>query len=210
MTTSHDTRPPAGTLPPAPPLPGKPPFVDDNRRLWPMVVAAAVGSAVVTIGAFAITSSRHDTPAAAPAPPPVTVTAAPPAGPAPLPVDQANRQTCQQGLLGTVAPARAASDALKALPSGMKIDDPAVRANTDWAAAVQDAGRQYQRVADTMQANIAPGTSPVLAAASNTTVKAYHALAAAYLTFDSLNGNLGVTATDTADQMAELCTRLAP
>lgn len=210
MTTSHDTRPvvTAPAAPPNPPLPAPP---TGSRRLWPQLAAgAAIGAALAAVVTLAITSggpSASTTTPAAPAP--VTITAAAPPGPAPLPLDQANRQTCQQGWLSASTHIRSATQAQSAIPVD-SILDPAVRANPSWTAAVHDAGAEYRQAADALKAQIAPGASPILLATSNTAVNAFHALGDAYNTFDDLNGNAHAVATDTAEQMSALCTRLAP
>lgn len=206
MTTSHDTRPAA----PAPPAPPSPPPTG-ARRLWPQLAAgAAIGAALATLTALAITTIGPNASTTTPAAPaPVTVTAAPQPGPAPLPLDQANRQTCQEGWLNASVHIRNATNAQAAIGAD-SILDPAVRANPSWTAAVHDAGAQYRQAADALKTQIAPGTSPILLATSNTTVRAYYALGDAYSNFDDLNGNAHAVATDTAEQMFALCTRLAP
>jgi|SRR5271166_712583 len=212
-----------GTVPPPPPPPAMPgysplppgPPADDRRRRWPVVVAAGVVGAVVAAVAAAVITvqARNATTVTAPqAPAPVTVTvpAPTPASPAPLPTAQADRQTCQQGWLATQDPAKAATNALAILPPGAKILDPAVQNNPEWAAAVRRAGEFYQQASDALQAQIAPGSTPVLTQAANTAVKAFHVLGNSYTKFDPISGNAHDIAVKASDQMAALCTRLAP
>lgn len=211
---------PGAPMPPPPTIPGPPalpyPFPPappgPGGRVWTSVLAAGTAGAVVaaTIAAL-ITGSVRSTAAPAPkTPPAVTVTVAPPS-PAPLPVDQADRHTCNQGLLASVVYVRAANREFeKALPNGVKVTDPEVRANPEWAAAVRRAAADWRLAADTLESNIAPGTTPILAAAAETTVKASRARATAYATFDAAGGNAGDIATKTADEMVVLCKRLAP
>ena len=211
---------PTGTVPPPPTIPGPPappyqfppaPPGPGRRRVWPSVLAAgAAGAVVAATIATLITGSVRDTATPAPkAAPVVTVTVAPPA-PAPLGVDEANRHTCEDGLLATVAPARAAAAALKTLPPGVKIADPQVRDNPEWAAAVRRAGDYSLQVSDILRNNIAPGTTPILAAAAETAANAFHAKGDAYKGLDALNGNAHDIAKATSDEMAVLCERLAP
>lgn len=176
-----------------------------------MLAAGAAGAGVAATIATLITGSVRDTATPAPkAAPVVTVTVAPPA-PAPLGVDEANHHTCHQGLLASVAHVRAATGELeRALPRGVKVGDPEVRDNPEWVAAVRRAAADWRLAADTLQSNIAPGTTPILAAAADTTAKASRARATAYATLDAINGNTGDIANKAAGEMVALCERLAP
>ena len=82
--------------------------------------------------------------------------------------------------------------------------------NPEWASAVRRAGGFYTQASEALRAKIAPGTTPVLAAAANTTVKAFHVLGESYATFDPIAGNAHDIAVEASDQMFALCTRLAP
>ncbi len=214
----------AETLPSPPPAfprhpPGRPPQhppappSDGRRRWWPTLAAAGGISAVVSAAPAAVITLQVRNTSEAPqtsAPVTITVPAPAPPTPAPLPAAQADRQTCQEGWLATAAPARAATDTLSVLPPQVKILDPAVRANPDWTAAVERAGDFYRQASETLQVHIAPGTTPILAEASNTAVKAFRVLGDAYSTFDPISGNAHDIAKEASDEMAVLCTRLAP
>lgn len=200
-------------LPGYPPLPPVPPSGGGRRRRWPALVAAAAVGAVVAAGAAAlITTQARDGAAtsAAPAPSTVKVPAPTPAAPAPLPTAQADRQTCQVGFIGTQAPTKSAAQALAILPPGMKVLDPAVQSNPDWAAAVRRAGDYYRQASDALRAHIAPGTTPVLAQAANTAVNAFRLVGDAYVNGDPIAGNAFELALESSDQMVALCQRLAP
>lgn len=198
-------------MPGYPPLPPDPP-ADRNRR-WPFLVAAAAISAVVaSAAAVAITIQAQDTTATpgSPTRETITVAAPTPAAPAPLPTTEADHQTCQVGFVGTQAPTKAAAQALALLPPGVKVLDPAVQANPDWAAAVRRAGDFYKQASDALRTQIAPGTTPVLAQAANAAVSAFQVLGNAYRDFDPIAGNAHDIALAASDQMVTLCQRLAP
>jgi hypothetical protein len=211
------------TVPPPPqqpPIPGyspQPPGPPANigRRRWPtLLVAGAIGAVATSAAAALITVQARDTssPVVTEAPAPVTVTvAAPtPASPPPLPTAQADRQTCQEGFLATQAPTKAATDALAVLPAGMKVLDPAVQQNPEWTSAVRSAGAYYTQASEALRTKIAPGATPVLAEAANTTVKAFRVLGDSYTKFEPIAGNAHDIAVEASDQMVALCTRLAP
>ena len=143
--------------PPAPagywPQPPGPPPTGGPRRRWPVLVAAgAVGAVVAAVAAAVITVQVRDTtPATAPqahAPVTKTVPAPAPPSPAPLPASQADHQTCYQGWDSASHFTVLAQDALRVLPNGMKISDPAIQSNPDWTAALQKAGGFYQQASD--------------------------------------------------------------
>lgn len=210
------TVPPPPSPPPTPrysPQPPGPPAGFGRR--WPTLLAAsAIGAVVASAAAALITVQARETspPIGPEAPAPVTVTvAAPtPASPPPLPTAQADRQTCQEGFLATQAPTKAATDALAILPAGMKVLDPAVQQNPEWASAVRSAGAYYEQASEALRAKIAPGTTPVLAEAADTTVKTFRVLGDSYTTFEPIAGNAHDIAVEASDQMVALCTRLAP
>lgn len=218
---SHETITPPEVPPsPMPPAPGysprpRPPAGERRqRRRWPaLVAAAAAGGILASVAAAVVTAQVRSEPPVTeqPAPAPAIAQApqAPPA-PAPLPTPQADRQICQIGWLATQQPTRAATQALAVLPSGMKVLDPAVRANPDWSAAVQRAGEQYRLASETLEAQIVAGATPILTEAANTAVKALRALGDSYTSFAPVSGNTQSIAVESADQMAVLCTRLAP
>lgn len=200
--------------PPGPPQdPPDQPRHDRRRRRLQLAAAAGVGAVTATVAAAVITVQvRNTTPTTIKTTSPVTITmpAPPPLAPVPLPTAQADRQTCQQGWLASVVPINAATDALAVLPNDITILDPAVHANAEWTAAVNKAGNLYRQASDTLEEQIAPGTTSVLAEASNTAIKALRLLGDSYSSFDPISGNAHNIATAAADQMAALCMRLAP
>lgn len=194
-------------FPPAPPRP------DRHRNLWPAVVIAGTISALVASAAAAlITVQVRSTSEPRGFGAPVTVTAAAPTTdkPAPMPVDLANRTTCQEGFVATQAPTKSAVEALSALPVGMKILDPAVQQNPEWTSAVRRAGAYYTQASEALRAKVAPGTTPVLAGAADTAVEAFRLLGDSYTNFAPIAGNAHDLAVEASDQMVALCTRLAP
>lgn len=198
-----------------PPPPGPPPpSPGSSRRSWPALAAAAAAGAVVAaiIAALITMQVRDTTPGAAPTHAPVTKTVQPPApaSPAPLPTAQADHQTCYQGWDAASRYVDMAKDALRVLPKGMKVSDPAVQSNPDWIAALQKAGSLYQQASDTLRAQIAPGTTPVLAAAANTAVPALRTLGDATANPTAANGNAFGIADAAAKEVGALCNRLAP
>jgi len=207
-----------GTVPPPPPgfppPPPSPPARSGRSRIWPLVLAAGIiGAVLASATAAIVTVQARGTTAALPesvAPVTITVAAPTPAPPAPLPVEQADRQTCQEGFLATQAPTKSATDALAVLPAGMKVLDPAVQQNPEWASAVRSAGSFYTQASDVLHDKIAPGTTPVLAEAANTTAKAFRVLGDSYTQFEPIAGNAHDIAVEASDQMVALCTRLAP
>lgn len=210
----------AGTVPPVPPqisgyppLPPGPPAGGRQHR-WPILIAAAaVGGMVAVAAVTAITTQARLSAHTAPkSPPPVTVTVPPPtpAAPTPLPTAQADRQTCQQGWIPAGQAIDSATAALDVLPKGMKVADPAVQANPEWANAVGKAGEFYRNASAILRGQIAPGTTPVLAEAAHTAVTALHALGDAMSPPSDINGNAGAIANAAAAQVGVLCQRLAP
>ncbi len=209
-----------GTVPPPmppqmpgyPPLPPGPPAGSGGRRRWPkLVAAAAIGAVVAASAAAVITTQLRNSPAPE-SPTPVTVTVPAPtqAAPAPLPTAQADNQTCQVGFIATQAPTKAAAQALSVLPPGIKVLDPTVQANPDWAAAVHRAGELYKQASESLRTQIAPGSTPILEHAANTAVNAFRLVGDAYINFDPIAGNAYEMALESSDQMVALCTRLAP
>lgn len=175
---------PAHTWPPQPIGPPRRP-----RRRWPAIAAAAAGGAlaggvITTLVTFAATPS---TPSAAP-PETVTVTAAPPAPPTPLPVAEADAQTCHAwGTADRLV--TAAASAMSVIPDGVQFTDPAMDARPGWKAAVVRASTFFDQAASTFEVQIAPGTSPTLRQISDTTVSALRTLSEAYSAFDPASGH---------------------
>lgn len=200
----------------APPLQGQPhppPHVAGRRHRWPLVAAIVVGAVTGVVAAVVIVMQIRPGPAAMPpAAHPVTVTvpAPTPAKPAPLPTEQANRQTCDQGLTPAERFIDEAEAALATLPSGVKIGQAEVPANPAWNDAAQRAAGAYQRASDALGAAIAPGTTPMLAEAARTGVKELLLGASAIRTNDSMIGNVVEIGNETAKMLATLCDRFAP
>ena len=170
---------------PYPPAPQKP------RRRWPAIAAAAgiggiVAGSITTLITFAATSPEHAN-TAAPAPSTVTETAGPPPSPAPLPVAEADAQTCRAWRNSdTLFTAAAAAQGV--IPQGKTITDPAVQTNPAWKAGVLRASDLYAQAANSFEAQIAAGTSPMISQAADTTVSSLRTLSESYKTFDTANG----------------------
>lgn len=178
------------------------------RRRWPAfvggvalgaVIAAAITAAIATHAGTATTGT------------PVTITATPPAPvpPAPLPAAEADRQTCNAWLSAGKLINDAATN-LAVFPSGVKVLDPAVRANPEWTAAVQKAANLYGQAATTLASDTAPGTTDILNKTSVATAAALRVLSTGYGTFDDAAGNTYHMVKESADTMDALCNRLAP
>jgi len=202
--------PPPPQMPSYPPLPPGPP--SGGSRRWPVLVAAAVIGAVVSAGAaFAITTQAQDTTVQGlPAPTTVTVAAPTPAPPVPLPTTEADRQTCRQGWVPAGQAMDSAIAALNVIPKGMKIEDPAVQANPEWASALGKASDFYRQASTALDGQIAPGTTPVLAQAAHSAVSALRLLGDSMSPPNEIDGNAGEIANAAAAQMGTLCKRLAP
>jgi len=201
--------PPPPQIPGNPPLPPSPPA--GGGRRWPVLVAAAVIGAVVSAGAaFAITTQAHTTVQGLPAPTTITVAAPTPSAPVPLPTDQADRQTCQQGWIPAGNLIDQALASVRTLPDGVRVGDPAIRSNPEWSSAVQRAADSYQQAGDALAASIAPGTTPALKEAAQTAVKSLHLLAASMKSVDPATGNAGEIVNTSGSQVGRLCQRLAP
>lgn len=162
-----------------------------QRRLWPAIAASAGAGAIIagvitTVITISVTSpaTTHTT---SPAAETVTVTAAPPAPPAPLPVAQANAQTCRAwGTTDTMY--TAAAEAQSVIPQGMTITSPDVQTNPAWKAGVMRASDIYGQAANALESQIAPGTNPMLAQIAQTTVGSLRTLSESFKAFDPANG----------------------
>ncbi|WP_421845589.1 hypothetical protein [Mycobacterium sp.] len=75
------------------------------------------------------------------------------------------------------------------IPKGMTVLDPAVQGNPAWKAGVMRASQLYGQAADNFAAQIAPGTSLMLAQVADTTVSSLRTLSEAYKTFDPVTGS---------------------
>jgi len=201
--------PPAG--PPFQPYPQPP--TEGRPRRGPVVAAAVLGAVLAAVATAAIAVQSRPDPTATPAahaPVTVTVPAPKPAAPSPLPTEQANRQTCDQGLTPAEKYIDEAEAALATLPSGVKVGDLAIPSNPAWYAAAQRAAAAYRHASDVLNAGIAPGTTPMLAEAAATDVKELRLLGEAIRTNDTMIGNAGEVANASAKTIATLCNRFAP
>lgn len=203
--------PPAYPKWPPPPYPPQQPTTE--RRRWPAFAAGAAAGAIVAatiasiITANVTGGSGHTSTPAAPVT--ITETPAPPPTPTPLPAADANRRTCNTWLAaGELINSGAAE--LAVLPSGVKILDPAVRANPEWTAAVQRASELYGQAADKLAAGIAPGTTAILNQTADAAVAALRVLSTGYGSFDDAAGNTYHIMKESADTMDVVCERLAP
>lgn len=216
----HPSR--VGAPPPTPPPPTTTGYSSwpanqpgsSRPRRWPALLIAASAGALVAAAAAAVTTVQlRDEPGRAQASPSsVTITVEPPApsSPAPLPNAEADRLTCEQGWMRAGDLIAAARRELATTPAGLPVTDPAIGANPQWTSAVDQAGDLYRQAGDTLAASIAPGTTPVLAEASNTAADAARLLGDAISSRDPINGNAGEIANEAAAQMGALCQRLAP
>ncbi|MDZ4236172.1 MAG: hypothetical protein U1C73_21010 [Dietzia sp.] len=198
---------PPPAYPTWPPQP-YPPAPQPPRRRWPAVAATAAGAAIVgglvtTLITFAVTTPETATTATS-APSTVTKTAAPPPAPAPLPVAQADAQTCRAWDTAQTL-ARAGTTAMAGFPDGVKFTDPAVQQNPAWKAAVLRASDLFGQAASTFETQIAPGTRPVLAQVSDTTVSSLRTLSEAYQTFDPASGNAVSVFMESQKALGALC-----
>lgn len=204
--------PPLGAPPGSPPPPRQLVERRRNPRRWPLIVVAGVVGAVVA-SVVAVGVSLHFRTTAAPQPasgaPTVTVSAPAPtsAPPSPLPVSEADHQTCATRAEASRLISEA-STAQGVIPEGMTISDPAVQGNPDWKAGAQKAGSLYEQASRVLQ--VTPGTTPVLGEAITAASKALRALGTSYSTFDAANGNAYDIARQASDMMDVLCGRLAP
>lgn len=204
--------------PPPPPgsqfRPQSPPPAIRRTRRWPAVVAAAaVGALTAAVTAAVITVRVQDPVESAQRAQPAvteTVDAPAPAPPAKLPTAQADRRTCEQGWIPAGSLIDDAQAELAKTPPGVAVDDPAVVANPEWAAAVTRAGELYRQAGTTLAGNIAPGTTPVLSEAAATAVRALRLLGDTISARDPINGNAGEISNAAAAQVGTLCQRLAP
>ncbi|MEW2484281.1 hypothetical protein AB0876_32315 [Mycobacterium sp. NPDC049093] len=184
--------PPPPAYPPTWPPQQYPPTPTTQRRRWPAVAAAAGAGAIVaglitTVITLSVTApATTDTTSSAAET--VTVTAAPPTPPKALPAAQADAQTCHAW--GTTDKLyTAAALAQSVIPEGMTITDPAVQGNPTWKNGVIRASELYGQAADSFESQLAPGTSPMLAQVSQTTVGSLRTLSESYKAFDPTTGN---------------------
>jgi hypothetical protein len=182
----------------------------ERRRRWPVLVTAVAVGAIVA-GAISTLVTLQVTNSGPVAPPvartvTVTVTAAPSSTQVPAGVSAAaaDDRTCA-GWHGVGPLLTAAADALGAIPRGMTIADPAVQTNPAWAAGVAKAGELYGQAAQTIAAQIAPGTSPMLGQIADTIVSALRTLSIAYKTYDPAGGNSMREYRATKDAMDVYC-----
>lgn len=203
---------PGAPQPTAHPLPPRPP--GGHRRRWPALIAAAVLGAILagTATAVGVIHARDDAGGAEIASAPMTVTVAPavPPAPKPLPATEADRLTCRDGWLEAGNYIRSARATMRALPPGVKVGDPTAMNNPEWRAVAQEAADSYRKASEVLEAAIAPGTTPVLAEAAHTSVKALRLLADSIATSDPITGNAIEIGNEAGPQTRALCVRLAP
>lgn len=208
--------------PPPPPVPGwppnhppgPPPAGRPHGRRWPTLVAVgAIAATIASVAAAAITFSARDTgpseTRATSSPVTVTVAAPKPAAPAPLPTAEADRQTCQGGWIQAGNLIRSAQDALSVLPPDVKVGDRAATSNTQWAGAIQRAADLYTQASAVLEENLAPGATPVLLNAAQTSVRTLRVLGEAIRTSDPITGNAVTMANESTQLTGALCVRLA-
>lgn len=209
--------PPAPPTPPHaswPPSPHAPlPSISDGRKRWPGILAgAAAGALIATLTAALIATQARDGGNAATIASTTTrtVTAPTTAAAAPLPVAQADHQTCHGGWIDAgnlMDAAEAASAPLK----GMKISDPGVQAKPELAAAVQKIGGLLGEAAAALERQIAPGTTPILESSARTALEALNGESASYKAYDAIGAATFNRITNAVvAQMYGLCHRLAP
>ncbi|WP_241473890.1 hypothetical protein [Mycolicibacterium neoaurum] len=212
-------------FPPSPPgiypqltpgYPVQPPItVARPRRRWPaLAIAAIAGAAVASLAsaliAVQVRSDDRIDQSQLSSPATVTISATTTPATPPLPTVDANRKTCQQGWIAAGRNIQSAKTAVSALPPDLKVGQPALATNPEWMALARQAAEFYGAASDSLAANIAPGTTPVLAEAARTSVKALRLLADAIRTNDPIVGNAGAIANETTQQTGALCTRLVP
>lgn len=171
-----------------PTWPPQPPSQVQPRRRWIAPTVAALGGAVVgglVATMVTLAATTPDTSTVSSAPSTVTETASPPAPPAPLPVADANAQTCQAWLTTDDLVTAAAA----AIPPGVDFNDPATAQNPVYKAAYTRAADMLSQAADTLEAQTAAGTSPILAQVAETTVGSLRTMSATYRSFDPATGN---------------------
>lgn len=208
--------------PPPPPVagwphsqpPGPPPAGRPSGRRWPILAAAgAIAATIASVAAAAITLSARDTgPSQAhttTSPVTVTVAAPTPAIPAPLPTTEADRETCQNGWVQAGNLIRSAQDALSVLPPDVKVGDPAATSNPQWASSIQMAADLYGQASAALDERIAPGATPVLFEAAQTSVRTLRVLGEAIRTSDPITGNAVTMANESTQLTGALCVRLA-
>lgn len=198
--------PPPPVYPSWPPAPYPPPAPPARKRRWPAITAAAGISAVVAalVTTLITVKATAPEPAVATAPEEVTVTAAPAPPPAPLPAAEADKQTCRAWSTTSTLFTQGAS-AQGIIPQGMTITDPAVQSNPAWKGGVLKASDFYAQAANTLETQLAPGTTPMLSQIASTSVSALRTLSEAYKTFDPAAGNSMAVFQETQQAMDWLC-----
>lgn len=180
-----------------------------GRRWLGLGVAAVSGAAVASVGAGLVTAGLREPATPVAAPPAVTVTVDPPAPaePAPLPTAEADRHTCMEGWLTARGLVNKAVVIGNELPKG---DDAAVRDDPEWRYAVERIGKLFRQAGDSLEPQIALGTTPALAEAARAAAAALRTEGYAFETFNPGMGNASAMEDETSGLMAALCTRLVP
>ena len=215
------TLPPLNGTDPNPPPPAtrEPPPAPMAYYRLALLAAGVAGALVAAVTAATIITQidNAETPGETHTRAAVTVTAAPPAVPAvpavpaptPLPAEEANRQTCKQGWILAGNFIHAAQEAVADLPPS-SLGDPALLGHPDWVAATQQAAGFYYQASEALKSAVDPGTTPVLADASTTAVKALRLLADVFLTNDAISDNAIEIANAASKDIGVLCMRLVP
>jgi hypothetical protein len=218
------TLPPLNGTDPNPPPPAtrEPPPAPMAYYRLALLAAGVAGALVAAVTAATIITQidNAETPGETHTRAAVTVTAAPPAMPAvpavpavpaptPLPAEEANRQTCKQGWILAGNFIHAAQEAVADLPPS-SLGDPALLGHPDWVAATQQAAGFYYQASEALKSAVDPGTTPVLADASTTAVKALRLLADVFLTNDAISDNAIEIANAASKDIGVLCMRLVP
>ena len=179
---------------------------------WPLLLAVAASTALLTaaitavVTASAVSGGRSTslpvTFSKTPMPPPVRASA-------PLPIAQADQNTCA-AFADAGEQMTTADRALELIPPETAALDREVSTHPDWADAIEDASAVYAQAAQTLAAGTASGSTPLLESTAQALSLEIKALAAAYQTYDSSLGDLVNARKSTEGAMAQLCERLAP
>lgn len=106
--------------------------------------------------------------------------------------------------------ANSAIDIWDTLPKGIKFDDPRIQANPEWRSTLQHSGELFRQAGDALEPQIAPGTTPLLAASARAAVAALRTEGYSFETSNPGMGNASAMEDETSGLMAALCTRLVP
>ena len=179
---------------------------------WPLLLAVAASTALLTsvitavITASAVSGGRTTslpmTIGKTPSPPPARASA-------PLPVAQADQNTCA-AFTDAGVQMLAADRALDIIPPEIAVLDPEVGTNPDWADAIEEASTLYTQAAQTLGTGITSGSTPLLESTARAFSLEIGALATAYQTYDPSIGDLVNASRGMDGAMVQLCDRLVP